>query len=338
MSAARPAYDTYAGTEDGVLLLSGDARSLGLRGSRISAVHALRAPDGDVIVVAGTYGDGLRRSADGGASWQPVQGVSAPAARWIGPDPMTPGALLCGTEPARLFRSLDLGLTWTDLPGIEALPEHETWFLPYSPRAGALRNVHALPGRPGHLVAAVEVGGMLRTTDGGRSWSIEEIAGNDDIHQVTGDPEDGDRLWASLGYAALPVRRRHPGDRHLGGVARSRDGGRTWVVLHTDYTRSTVLVPGSPGLVLSGPAPKVGEGGRIVVSTDDGESWRPAGGGLETPMPDMVELFVPAPDGTIFAICSGGRLLRADPADWRWTPVGRDGAGGKAVSVSFLPR
>ena len=36
-------------------------------------------------------------------------------------------------------------------------------------------------------------------------------------------------------------------------------------------------------------------------------------------MPDMVELFVAAPDGTVWAICSGGRLLRAAPDDWSWS-------------------
>jgi hypothetical protein len=35
-------------------------------------------------------------------------------------------------------------------------------------------------------------------------------------------------------------------------------------------------------------------------------------------MPDMVELFVAAPDGSVWAICSRGRLLRADPGEWEW--------------------
>jgi photosystem II stability/assembly factor-like uncharacterized protein len=63
----------------------------------------------------------------------------------------------------------------------------------------------------------------------------------------------------------------------------------------------------------------VGRGGRIVVSADGGDTWEPAGHGIDVPMPDMVELFVAAPDGTIWAICSGGRLLRAAPDDWHWS-------------------
>jgi len=100
-------FDTYAGTESGVLHVDRD-QSLGLTGHRVSAIHALRDRAGDVVIVAGTYGDGLFRSADGGRSWSPVTaGMAAPAARTIGPDPLEPGGLICGTEPARLFRSAD---------------------------------------------------------------------------------------------------------------------------------------------------------------------------------------------------------------------------------------
>ncbi len=331
-------FDIVVGSEDGVVGLTDGVRRLGLEGHRVSALYAVGdSGKTDSVLLAGTYGEGLWRSQDGGESWQAVEGMSAPAVRTLGPDPLDAGALLCGTEPARLFRSTDAGATWSELAGISALPEHDGWFLPYSPRAGAVRNVDAVPGEAGHVLASVEVGGMLRSTDGGKSWSIEEIAGNDDIHQVAGDPLRAGRVWASLGYAALPTRTRRPGDRHLGGVARSEDAGRTWSLLHTDYTRSTIPVPGVPGVVLSGPAPRVGEAGRIVTSSDEGATWQPAAEGVETPMPDMVELFVPAPDGSVFAVCSGGRLLRAEPDHWRWASVLPDPTL-KAASVAFLPR
>jgi hypothetical protein len=48
----------------------------------------------------------------------------------------------------------------------------------------------------------------------------------------------------------------------------------------------------------------VGRGGRTVVSVDGGATWQPAGRGIDVPMPDMVELFVAAPDDTVLAICS----------------------------------
>src|SRR4051812_48674632 len=127
-------------------------------------------------------------------------------------------------------------------------------------------------------------------------------------------PEDPDRLYVSLGSASLNQR----GGRH-GGIARSRDGGQTWEKLETDYTRATLVPPERPDLLLAGPALRVGRGGRIVVSADGGDTWEPAGHGIDMPMPDMVELFVAAPDGAIWAICPGGRLLRAVPDDWSWS-------------------
>jgi hypothetical protein len=80
----------------------------------------------------------------------------------------------------------------------------------------------------------------------------------------------------------------------------------------------------------------VGRGGRIVVSDDGGDSWRPAGGGIEIPMPDMVELFLAAPDGSVWAMCSQGRLLRAWPGEWSWRPVLPEGSEVQVKSVAFV--
>ena len=137
-------------------------------------------------------------------------------------------------------------------------------------------------------------------------------------------------VYASLGSASLPRR----GGQH-GGVGRSRDGGRTWEKVETDYTRATIIPPARPDLLLAGPAPRVGRRWRIVVSSDGGDSWEPASDGIAVPMPDMVELFVAAPDGTVCAICSGGRLLRATPGDWSWSSALPAGAAISVKSVAF---
>ncbi|HEV7213835.1 MAG TPA: sialidase family protein [Chloroflexota bacterium] len=312
-------YVTYIGTTSGVYRLTdGGVGLLGHRSERISALDAWR-DGGDTIVLAGSYGAGVYRSANGGRTWEPANtGLTASTVRCLAADPLQPGALLAGTEPARLFRSLDGGGSWQELAGITQIAGHERWFLPYSPRAGALRNVYAPPHRPGLLFAAVEVGGLLRSEDNGVTWACEPVIEDEDIHFITGQPQEPDLLYAALGYAALPSRQGEGGRRQLGGVARSRDGGKTWRKVETDYTRAVFVPPTRPDLVLAGPAPQVGQGGRIAVSADSGETWLPADAGLPTPMPDMVELFVAAPDATVWAICSGGRLLRSAPGEWFW--------------------
>jgi len=89
-------------------------------------------------------------------------------------------------------------------------------------------------------------------------------------------------------------------------------------------------------VLLAGPAPEVGRNGQVVVSADQGESWEAAAAGIDTPMPDMVELFVPAPDGSVYAVCSGGRLLRAAPDEWRWSSALPAGSADDVVAVTFL--
>ena len=330
-------FESFVGTAAGVLRLGRRVESLGLEEHRISAIHAFHDGAGDLVVLAGTYGQGLFRSRDAGATWSLVGDLMpAPAARTIVPDPLRAGALLCGTEPARLFRSEDDGQSWAEFEGIRALPAHREWYLPYSPRAGALRNVYVPPGSRDRLLAAVEVGGLLESADGGLTWRIGPIGPNDDIHQVSGHPTEPDVLWAALGYAALKSRGRHDDRPALGGVARSRDGGASWEILHTDYTRSAIVPPARPEVVLAGPAPEVGARGRIEVSRDGGDSWEAAAGGVDVPMPDMVELFVPAPDGSVYAVCSRGRLLRSDPGPWQWRSDLPGGRADKVVSVCFL--
>jgi len=50
----------------------------------------------------------------------------------------------------------------------------------------------------------------------------------------------------------------------------------------------------------------------------------------------MVETFEAAPDGTIWAICAGGRLLAAEPGEWRWRSLLPDGTDVNVQSVAFI--
>ncbi len=305
----------YLGTTSGVVSLSdGTLEPLGLEGMSVTALHAA-----DGALLAGTYGDGLWRRA--GGDWERVDdGLSASTFRFV-------DAELAGTEPARVFRSADGGRSWAELAGVARIPGNEQWFLPYSPRAGAARNAYVSGDR---MLVAAEVAGLLRSDDGGATWECEPVDGDEDVHHVTGHPDDPDLLYVSLGSASLHVQ----GRRH-GGIARSRDGGLTWEQIETDYTRATIVPPARPDLLLAGPAPRVGREGRIVVSSDGGDTWEPAGDGIEVPMEDMVELFVAAPDGAIWAICSRGRLLRAEPGAWSWSSPLPPDAGLEVKSVAF---
>ena len=324
------------GTRRGLYRLDGDTlEPLGLDQFDVSAVYTRTVDSGASLILAGTYGDGLLRSTDEGVTWDVIDaGLTAPAFRTIVPDPLDPAAILCGTEPGRIFRSIDEGMNWTEYDAIPDLPHAQQWFLPYSPRAGAVRNIH-VPSGTKRILASVEVGGLLDSPDQGAIWTSQPILGDTDIHFVTSHPNDPNLLFAALGWATLTSVPVPPDSPSPGGVARSRDGGQTWEKLFTDYTRAVIVPPSMPDLVLAGPATAVGGPGRIEVSHDAGDSWSPAGDGVDMPMEDMIELFEPAPDGSIWAMRSGGGLIRAEPGEWRWHSVLPAGVDISVRSIAF---
>lgn len=311
----------FIGSRSGVYRLNEDRPvHLGLDGERISAIYALQTGSDQCRIIAGSYESGMFRSDDVGETWQEItNGFSLSCVRWLGPDPLNSGSLLAGTEPGRIFRSDDLGESWSELSGIRQIPGYENWYLPYSPRAGAVRNIYT-PAKSATYFASVEVGGLLISEDNGETWRCEFVDVDSDIHYVSGHPERGDVLFAALGYAGID---HSPNDDqvHRGGLARSTDGGRTWNKLFGDYTRGVIVPESNTNIVLAGPSPNVGRDGRIEVSYDQGNSWELASTGIDTPMPDMVESFLETPDGRILAICSGGRLLETASDAMEWSIV-----------------
>ena len=310
-----------AGTRSGVYRVDSDGPTfLGLDGERISAMMVVQREVQPARIIAGSYESGMFRSDDLGQTWQEVtNGFTLSCVRWLGPDPLNAGALLVGTEPGRIFRSSDQGKSWNELSGIREIPGYEKWYLPYSPRAGAVRNIYSPPDSQ-TCFASVEVGGLLISEDAGESWRCEFVGADSDIHYVTGHPVEKPLLFAALGYAGID---HSPNDSpdHRGGLARSTDGGRTWTKLFGDYTRGVIIPSSNPEIVLAGPSPNVGRHGRIEVSNDQGSTWESASTGIKTPMEDMVESFLETPDGRVWAICSGGTLLESKTDEIRWSPV-----------------
>ena len=88
-----------------------------------------------------------------------------------------------GTQPAHLFYSDDLGKSWTELPGLRQVPGVEKWTFPGPPHQAHAKSITFHPNDPNIIHVAVEVGGFLRSTDGGKTWTtIDSI--NPDAHRV----------------------------------------------------------------------------------------------------------------------------------------------------------
>lgn len=296
----------YLGAEDGVAVYQGQQeewqpRYLRLQGHAVTAL----AVRGDQAW-AGTP-EGLWRSADGGATWQPAHaGLSVRHVRALAVYPglaENADLLLAGTEPAAIFASYDAGRTWREAADVARLRDAHAWSLPYSPAAGCVRDFASVTGSP-TLYAAVEVGGVLRSQDAGATWELLGGEVHPDVHALAQPPDTPDLLYAATG----------------GGSFRSQDGGQTWDLIGDGYVRAIWIDPDHPQVILTGPARYVGAMGRIERSGSRGDTWSLASDGLRVPMSDMVERFISA-GSHVLALTSDGALYTAKRGLWMWRPL-----------------
>lgn len=257
---------------------------------------------------------GVFRSDDSGRSWRESSaGLSTPYVRWLAIHPAQGGRAFAGTEPAGIFVSHDGGASWRECPEVVELRRSHGWFLPYSPGAGCVRGF-AFDGPRGY--AAVEVGGVLRTDDGGETWRLAEGSSgrpdfsgpaksfvHPDVHSIALHPSSTDLVFAPTG----------------GGFYRSRDGGRVWEDLYECYCRAVWADPEDAEHLILGPADDVDSDGRIEETRDGGKTWTAASAGLKVPWRRrMVERFTQAGDELIGVLSNGG--LIASPLsklEWR---------------------
>ena len=284
--------------------------SRGLADSRVTTVAA-----NSTSVLAGTT-KGLYRSDDSGQTWRAANdGLTQRHLRWLAFHPDDPALAFAGTEPASIFVSRDGGGAWRECPEVGQLRDKHRWFLPYSPRAGCVRGFAVHGAR---VYAAVEVGGVLRSDDGGQAWRL--AGGSDgspdlegppepliypDVHSIHVHPSSADRVFAPTG----------------GGFYRSADGGQTWACLYDCYCRAVWVDPADPAHLVLGPADGVDANGRIEQTRDGGRTWLAASTGLKTPWrKHMVERFTQV-GAELLAVLSNGQLLSAPLATLAWRQI-----------------
>ncbi len=303
----------YLATDNGLFIGDRDGWRIvrrGLEGQRVTSVIAQAG-----IILAGTTA-GIFRSADDGLTWHEANaGLSQHHIRWLAAHPELPTVKFAGAEPASIFISRDGGNAWQECAEVAGLRDQHHWFLPYSPAAGCVRGF-AFHGSRGY--AAVEVGGVLRSDDGGASWQL--AAGSTGDPDLSGPPEP-------FIYPDLHSIHVHPFSPDLvfaptgGGFYRSTDGGKTWQCLYDCYCRAAWIDPAEAAHIILGPADNVDTHGRIEETRDGGVTWRPASAGLTVPWRrHMVERFTQlGPE--LFAVLSNGQVLVASLARLEWQPV-----------------
>src|SRR5205823_13632929 len=149
---------------------------------------------------AGLRGGGLRRTPDGGRTWADcallvadVFSVAVSAAD---------GAVYAGTEPSRLFRSCDRGESWHDLEALLELPSRPTWSFPPRPWTSHVRWIAPSPHDAELLLVGIELGGLMRSTDGGESWQDHRPGAQPDVHSLAWHPVVRGRAYEAAGAGA----------------------------------------------------------------------------------------------------------------------------------------
>jgi hypothetical protein len=289
-------------TATGVALVDGDAA----RGTVLAEDVRCLARDSDGGLWAGVAEDGVRRSTDGGATWT-HEGLDGVPVRSLA---FGPGRVYAGVRPARVWaRDLD-----GDWEALGAFPGHRSWwwFSPAEPpfRAYVL-GLAVSPHDPGVVLAGIEAGAVLRSGDGGRTWSGHRPGASRDCHGI----------WYAHGVAyALGG---------TGGLARSLDDGRTWQRstrgLAGRYGWSAASDPADPEtvyLVTAGLRAHSGNA-RAFVYRWQARRWRPLLGPFRS-LPRVATS--KGPDEVLVAADDGALLRSRDRGDtWEALPDRLDG-------------
>jgi photosystem II stability/assembly factor-like uncharacterized protein len=276
---------------------------------------------------AGLREGGVRRSEDGGRNWVdcllPEAGVFALAVS------AADGALYAGTEPSRLFRSDDRGTSWQELKTLLELPSRPTWSFPPRPWTSHVRWIAPSPHEADLLLVGIELGGLMRSTDGGASWQDHRPGAQRDVHSLAWHPREPGRAYEAGG----------------GGAAFSEDEGESWQPADEGrdrhYAWSVAVDPDDPELwyVSASTGPYAAHGRRDpqarLYRRRAGEPWQALARGLPEPLPAMPYALVAA-DGRLFAGLADGQIWESDDRGESWHRCRLRGALGALQALAYV--
>jgi photosystem II stability/assembly factor-like uncharacterized protein len=257
----------YIGSHDSVCALNSSdggqtwERSKGTRLAH-AAARLIASPTSAQRVYLAAYESGVYRTDDGGATWQHLSAYPSDYAHSVLVHPDDDQRVYVGSEPAAIFSSRDGGETWEEHPGFRAVPESSQWSFHSETRDSHVRDLRMAPHDPNVLYAGIEVGGMVRSRDGGQTW--QQLPGiNDDIHCI-----DLSRARPQTVYVATAR-----------GPYRGDDEGEHWELINQGLQRRYALhiaaAPENADIVLL----TVSENSRrlnpqLYRSTNAGRDWQ----------------------------------------------------------------
>ena len=273
------------------------------------------APAGPRRLYAGTQGNGVLVSADGGSSWTSA-GLGGEVVKALAVD--RAGKVLAATRPPALFLSEDGGASWTELPALRRMRRWYWWQPAERPHTPYVTAIAVSLTRPDTLLVGIEAQRILRSDDGGRSWTRVRKGTALDAHALALHPVDADRAYEGAGL----------------GAAASVDGGRTWkratAGLTPRYVMTVAVDPVDPDLWYAGAAPaRTAHTGnsRACILRREGATWTRLAGGLPFELEHLPHALVcPAPNVVYAGLRDGAVWRSLDRGDsWSRLPVALPG-------------
>ncbi len=320
-TANAPSDEVVIGTTDGVVIMKrgGGGWTVTDRSLPGQHIHALIQEAESGTWFAGVNKGGIHASTDGARTWERRDNGLTETDVYSLSSVKANGhvRLFAGTEPAKMFVSEDLGLTWTEKPALAA-HKNDNWMFPAPPHIAHLKHINFAPGDPNTIFGSIEVGALLKSTDGGESWT--EIPGmHPDVHRTVIDPNNPGRIYVT----------------GAGGLVRTVDGGVEWdnlLDLESEpggYPDQLVFKPSDPSTMVIAAAQKTPRNwkddtahSRISRSRDGGASWEVLSGGLQDRFPHAVEAMCLEESGTsvqLFAATTGGTVLWSEDGGDNWS-------------------
>jgi photosystem II stability/assembly factor-like uncharacterized protein len=227
------------------------------------------------VIFAGTQ-LGIYRSGDRGAHWEPLDTPREGRDVWaLSSHPESSDVLYAGFDPASIERSEDGGAHWQRMNTDKVVFPNITTYMP--PTAKRVIGIAADPSNPRDMYAAIEVGGLLGSRDGGESW-VSLIDGpyvrnnTIDLHAVQVSAAAPGTVYIATQIAAFRGRNYGRHWEHIQQIGELFPGG--------SYCRDLLVAPDDPNVIYlaagagGGAAPAgTEEAGALFRSRDAGENW-----------------------------------------------------------------
>jgi photosystem II stability/assembly factor-like uncharacterized protein len=236
-------------------------------------------PEEPGVMWVGTQA-GPYRSKDAGDTWEPLNFPNDEPVVWsIEVHPADSRIMYAGTQDMAVYRSEDSGGHWRRLE----VPNPQGLCVMGFPTR--VIRIAIDPANPDELYVGLEVGGLVRSLDGGRTWTdcnagLLELANQPHLQNHHGSQRASEGMMDSH---SLAVSAAQPGTVFLAnrlGLFRSDDRGETWSDMEIGrfseltYARDVKVFPHDHRTLLGAfSIAAVSDAGSLYRSQDLGESW-----------------------------------------------------------------